>query len=71
MRRRKVDREARSTTGVPMIPVGLKFRTGDGWTGGPISVRDQITGPVVGIERINIIRFGHAMIIGPFGPPSM
>ena len=28
-------------------------------TGGPISVRDQITVPVVGIERINIVRFRH------------
>ena len=27
-------------------------------TGGPISVRDQIGRPVVGIKRINIIRFG-------------
>ena len=58
---KKSDREARSTTGVPVMPVRIKiFRTGWSWrTGVPISVRCQITEPRCRVKRINIVRFGH------------
>src|SRR5215470_17309937 len=64
-------REARSTTGVPVMPVGKKPPHGVFGTGGPISVRDQITVPVVALSAYTLFDSVTAITIGPFGPPSI
>ena len=55
---KKSDRDARSTTGVPMMPTGLMFPHGrPEVTGGPMSALPNHRAGN-GVERINIIRFG-------------
>ena len=52
-----------------MVPTGLMFPHGrPDVTGGPMSVRCQITAPVAGVERINIIRCGNSNDHRPVRP---
>ena len=57
---KKSAREARSTTGVPVMPMGsnlVQMRSSAGTGGAHISLPDNAA--VHSVERVHIIRFGH------------
>src|SRR6266481_3371017 len=66
---KKSDRDARSTTGVPVMPRGTILLPGDADGTGVPTLRCQIMLPLTALSAYTLFDSVTAMTIAPFGPP--